>query len=127
MTTIEGRDTMHQTRLYCSACDREVRVVISEALAHDGQASLHDEEVVCLELGGHCTGNMCPVGAVAPREMVARLARNGLPTDGLRTLTAPCPTCGAEVEMVLYGNGKAACTVCGSEARWVVDHLEPSP
>ncbi len=117
---------MKSAQLFCSACDRQVRVMISEALAHDGQAILHDEEVVCLELGGHCNGNMCPIGAVAPREMVARIARNGLPTDGLRTVTALCPACGVDAEMVLYGSGKAACTLCATEARWVVDHIEPT-
>lgn len=115
---------MRGTLVYCSACDRQVRVMISEAPAHDGQATLHDEEVICLEIGDRCTGGMCPIGAAAPGSMVARLVRLGLPTDGLRTVTATCPTCDVEAEMVLYGGGRAACSVCGATARWLADHVE---
>lgn len=116
---------MHITRIFCSACDRPVRVMISEAPRTDGQATLHDDEVVCLEIGASCTGQLCPIGTVAPNEMVARLARLGLPTEGLRTIAATCPSCNMDVEMVLYGSGKAACTVCGAPARWIADQIEP--
>jgi hypothetical protein len=116
---------MKSTRTFCSACDRPVRVMISEGPAHGAHATIHDEEVVCLEIGSQCTGQMCPIGAAAPDAMVARIVRHGLPTDGLRTVTALCPACGDETEMVLYGDGKAACTICGSPARWSVDHAEP--
>lgn len=116
---------MKSHRLFCNACDREVRVMITDAPPLDGQATLHDEEVVCLEIGEKCTGNLCPLGAVEPNAMVARIVRNGLPLDGLRTLVAECPTCSRMTEMVLYGGGRAACTECGSPARWRVDHAEP--
>jgi hypothetical protein len=116
---------MKSHRLFCNACDREVRVMITDAPLLDGQATLHDEEVVCLEIGEKCTGNLCPLGAVEPNAMVARIVRNGLPLDGLRTLLAECPTCSRMTEMVLYGGGRAACTECGSPARWTVDHAEP--
>ncbi|HLA89598.1 MAG TPA: hypothetical protein VJL28_04085 [Gemmatimonadaceae bacterium] len=116
---------MKSATLFCSACDRQVRVMITEAPLHDGQATLHDEEVVCLEIGDRCTGKLCPLGAVEPNAMVARLVRNGIPTEGLHTVQAVCPTCGAEAEMVLYGAGRAACTVCGTSARWTLEHAEP--
>jgi hypothetical protein len=58
--------------------------------------------------------------------MVGRLIRNGVPLDTLDTVTADCPACGNTVEMVLYGNGRAACLVCGSDARWAFDHVEPT-
>lgn len=116
---------MKSARVFCSACDRPVRVMLSLAPRTDGQASLHDDELVCLEIGDRCTGNLCPIGAVAPNEMVARLVRLGLPTDGLRTINAACPSCEVQVEMVLYGDGRAACTVCGAAARWATDHAEP--
>lgn len=116
---------MQSSKIFCSACDRQVRVMISEAPRTDGQATLHDDEVVCLEIGEKCTGQLCPIGAAAPNEMVARLARLGLPTEGLRTITAKCPSCDVDGEMVLYGTGMAACTICGASARWVADHVEP--
>jgi hypothetical protein len=57
--------------------------------------------------------------------MVARLVRNGLPLDDLRTATARCLSCGGDTDMVLYGNGRATCSVCGSQMRWSIDHVEP--
>jgi ribosomal protein S27AE len=117
---------MKSHRLYCGACDREVRVLITGTPLYEEQAPLRDEEVVCLEIGQRCTGNMCPLGAAAPNEMVRRLIRNGIPLDTLQTVTAECPACENEAEMVLYGDGRAACSVCGTSARWVVDHVEPS-
>lgn len=116
---------MKNAQLFCSACDRQVKVMISEAPLHEGQATLHDEEVVCLEIGDKCTGALCPLGAVEPNAMVARIVRNGLPTDGLRTVRAVCPSCGVEAEIALYGRGRASCTVCGTSARWSLDHVEP--
>jgi hypothetical protein len=116
---------MKTQQLYCGACDREVRVMITETPPPDGQAPLHDEEVVCLEIGAQCTGNMCPIGATAPNAMVSRILRNGLPLDGLRTVQSLCPSCGLETEMVLYGEGRASCTACGTAARWTLEHAEP--
>jgi len=116
---------MKSQQIYCGACDREVSVMISEAPANEGQATLHDNEVVCLEIGARCTGNLCPIGAEAPNAMVGRLIRNGLPIAGLRTVSSRCPSCGLIAELVLYGDGKAACTACGSPARWTVGHAEP--
>jgi hypothetical protein len=117
---------MKSHRLFCSACDREVNVMITDAPLLDGQATLHDSEVVCLEIGQKCTGNLCPLGAAEPSAMVGRIVRNGLPLNGLTTLQAGCPACGRVTEMVLYGGGHAACTECGTAARWVVDHAEPA-
>ena len=116
---------MKSQKIFCSACDREVRVLITDALPMDGPATLHDEEVVCLEIGEQCTGSLCPIGATAPNAMVSRLIRNGLPLDGMRTVRSLCPSCGLENEMALYGEGRAACTVCGSPARWTLEHAEP--
>lgn len=116
---------MKSAQLFCSACDRQVDVMITEAPVFDGPATLHDEEVVCLAIGERCTGALCPIGAVEPNAMVARIVRNGLPTGGLRTVQATCPSCGSEAEMVLYGGGRACCTICGTSARWRVDHAEP--
>jgi len=111
-------------QIFCSACDRPVRVLITEPSTESGQASIHDTEVVCLEIGNRCNGNMCPVSGVEPSAMVARLIRNGLPIASLETVRASCPACDAETEIVLFGDGKAVCSICGTPARWVVDHLE---
>lgn len=115
---------METTTLKCKVCDKPVRVVVTEGVHHDSQAEAHDEEVACLDVGASCAG-ACPLGAVEPDAMVARIVRNGLPMDGLTTVKATCPSCGALADMALYGRGRAACTVCGMSARWVMDHAEP--
>jgi len=112
--------------LYCSACDREVRVLITGTPLYEDQAPLRDQELICLDIGGRCTGNLCPLGAAAPNAMVGRLIRNGVPLDSFNTATALCPACDNEAEMVLYGNGRAACSICGTAARWAFDHVEPA-
>lgn len=111
--------------LYCSACDREVRVLISGSPLYEDQAPLREPELICLDIGSRCTGNLCPLGAAAPNAMVGRLVRNGIPLDTLNTVMAECPACGNDAEMVLYGDGRAACSICGSAARWAFDHVEP--
>lgn len=115
---------MKRHRVFCSACDREVNVVITDAPLAEGQATLWDEEVVCLEVGDSCTGALCPLGAVGPDAMVARIVHHGLSVDGLRKVRSVCPACDRETDLVLYGNGRAACTECGRPARWKVDHAE---
>lgn len=117
---------MKNHQLYCSACDRQVRVLITEAPVYEGHAPLHGEELVCLDIGAKCTGNLCPLGAAAPSEMVRRVMRNGVPLEVLNTVTARCPGCGEETEVVLYGEGRAMCSLCQTPARWVVDHVEPT-
>lgn len=116
---------MSERRLHCSACARPVRIVVTAPHELDGPPNLHDAEVVCLDVGEQCTGGRCPLGHVAPDAMVSRLIRDGQPLDGLRTVRATCPACDGYVEMVLYGEGHAACTVCGTPARWVMRHAEP--
>jgi hypothetical protein len=116
---------MKSHQLFCSACDRQVRVLISEAPLGEHQATVHDDELICLEIGEHCSGGLCPLGAAEPQAMVARLIHSGESIEGLRTVKALCPACGLEVEFVLYGKGKAACTVCGTAAKWEAEHIEP--
>lgn len=116
---------MKSQQVFCSACDREVRVMITDELPNEGQATLHDEELVCLDIGSKCTGSLCPIGATAPDAMVARILRNGLPLAGLRTVRAACPSCGLDTEMVLYREGRATCSTCGSPARWTPGHAAP--
>jgi hypothetical protein len=116
---------MKSHQLYCSACDKQVKVMISEAPLGEHQATVHDDELICLEIGDHCTGSLCPLGAAEPQAMVSRLIHSGESTDGLRTVKATCPSCGIEAEFVLYGKGKASCTVCGTAAKWQAEHVEP--
>ena len=55
-------------------------IVVTDQPSQDGQANVHDSEIVCLEIGDTCTGSLCPIGATSPTVMAARLVRNGLQT-----------------------------------------------
>ena len=57
---------MKSQQLFCGACDRPVRVLITDTPTTEGQATADDAEVVCLEIGAQCTGNLCPLGAAEP-------------------------------------------------------------
>lgn len=72
---------MERTVAYCSACDRNVPVVILHGPSERQGTSLHDAEeaVVCLDYGVRCTGALCPmfrvsndVGAEPPRPETTR-------------------------------------------------------
>jgi hypothetical protein len=109
---------MEEHTVYCGGCDHDVRVLITAPPSEEGQATLHDSEVVCLEINDHCSGASCPLGAIPPEDMVHRLLRNGLPIEGLRSVRGLCPTCELENDLVLLGGGRAMCTTCGSSTQW---------
>ena len=99
---------------YCSACDRDVRVVVTDEPTHEGHANLPDSEVVCLEMGHHCTGNLCPIGATSPTVMAARLVRSGVRTLMMPLVTLDCATCGMPTSYVVLEPSQASCTQCGT-------------
>jgi len=111
---------------YCGACDRTVRVLVTEMASVEGQAPATDAELVCLEVGDKCTGGMCPVGAGGPSGMVRRIVQNGFPLDSLRISKGHCPSCDMDAEMIRFGQDQAGCSICGSIGRWAMDHLEPN-
>ena len=57
---------MERRTIYCSACDREVQVVLSQEREGD-EPELTG--AVCLDIGESCTGTMCPVCAVSPERI----------------------------------------------------------
>lgn len=99
---------------YCSACDREVKIVITDEPSHDGHANLHDSEVVCLEIGHECTGNLCPVGAMPPTVMAARLVRNGLVAALEQGIVVRCEACGVVAAHMIIDRTYMTCTECGA-------------
>lgn len=69
---------MEKQRIYCSACDREVEVLLRDgAQAADDAGAL--EGAVCLDIGERCTGTSCPICAIPPDEIRAALVRIGAP------------------------------------------------
>lgn len=61
---------------YCSACDRQVEVVIKPTDDQDPVTGEPIDALVCLEVGHTCTGALCPITDVTPDEM--REALEGL-------------------------------------------------
>jgi len=55
---------------YCSACDRQVEVVVTEDLPEGSLPSAHDPaSCICLEFGESCTGSLCPLFDVPTGQM----------------------------------------------------------
>ena len=104
---------MESQTAYCSACDKDVQIVITEQPSQDGQANVHDSEVVCLEIGDACTGSLCPIGATSPTVMAARLVRNGLQTIMQPVFEAKCPGCDGVTTHVVVEKTHAICETCG--------------
>ena len=101
---------------YCSACDQNVRIVVTDPPTHDGQANLHDVEVVCLEIGSQCTGALCPIGATSPTAMMARLVKSGLGVTIQPIITAQCGGCDRRTDHVVVDPKYATCGECGTTA-----------
>jgi hypothetical protein len=104
---------------FCSACDQDVRVVITDPPVYAEQAPIGGGEVVCLDFGARCTGSMCPMFGLPRMLMGVRLAQSGLRPDAFKTVSAPCQDCGINVELQLIDGSWALCPACGSRNRWV--------
>lgn len=51
---------------YCSACDRNVPVVLRGRVAGGTPSPRDAEALVCLDYGVRCTGALCPLFSVEP-------------------------------------------------------------
>jgi len=61
---------MRTQKAYCSACDRQVEVVILEDLPEGSLPSAHDPaSCICLEFGESCTGSLCPLFEIPTGQM----------------------------------------------------------
>ncbi|NUO64449.1 MAG: hypothetical protein HOQ11_00100 [Gemmatimonadaceae bacterium] len=109
---------MRELKMYCAARDQDVHVVLTDEPTEDGQATVMDSEVICLEIGERCTGSLCPVCAVSWEAMDARLAKSGLRPEIRRKLPGHCEGCGRETELVISSGGYLSCTECGTTWRW---------
>lgn len=98
---------------YCSACDRDVQVILPVVPLHDAQAPVGDAEIVCLEVGERCTGSLCPVGAVSPTAMMVRRVRSGVHPVLEPIVKAECPTCVRVTDYAIISPEYATCIDCG--------------
>jgi hypothetical protein len=108
---------MKTINAYCSACDQDVRLVLTDEPVQDGPSPIHDCEIVCLEIGEHCSGALCPLGAVPQVVMAARLVRNGLQTEMQPILKACCPACDNSADLIVVSRDYCICSLCGSTSR----------
>jgi len=107
-------------KTYCQHCQKEVVVTVSPGSARDGQANLQDhDELVCLDFGDKCDGDVCPLSHFRPVVMGVRLARSGL-REEWRTVQAQCEACGRVSELEVVDMNHAFCTLCGSTNTWMV-------
>ncbi len=61
---------MRTQKAYCSACDRQVEVVVPEDLPEGSLPSAHDPaSCICLEFGESCTGSLCPLFEIPTGQM----------------------------------------------------------
>ena len=99
---------------YCSACDHEVRIALpDQPVVPDGQASVPDPEIVCLEIGSSCTGAMCPIGAQPPSVMKARLVKSGLKPVLQPLVARACERCQTVTSFAVIDTMYGTCTQCG--------------
>lgn len=104
---------------YCSACDQQVRIMVTPSPLHEGQANLPDPEVVCLDFGQKCTGTLCPMFGLPTIVMGVRLARSGLRAEPWTTVSAMCQGCGQLSELQVVDEETAHCPVCGTTNRLI--------
>ena len=73
--------------------------------------------LICLEVGDHCTGNLCPVCAIPLEAVDARLAKSGLRPEVRRKVAGYCEACDRDTELVVSSGGYVTCTECGTTRR----------
>ena len=99
---------------YCSACERDVRIILSDSPVHDAQAPVADQEVVCLDVGERCTGALCPIGLVSPTAMKVRRVRRGVLSVLQPIVKAECERCGRVTDYCIVSPEYATCAECGA-------------
>jgi len=73
---------MEKHLAYCSACDRQVEVVVNAGARTNPETGEQEDEVICLEMGESCTGSMCPMCDVPTEEMKRSLETFRNSTEG---------------------------------------------
>ena len=56
---------------WCAGCDRKVHVTVHPRVSEEGRDP-EPEDLICLEHGERCTGDLCPIFDVPSAEMKRR-------------------------------------------------------
>ncbi len=111
-------------KTWCAHCQKEVLVTLTPGSPRGGQANLGDQdEVVCLDFGDSCDGEICPLSRLRPVVMGVRLARSGL-REEWGTVRAQCEGCGQVSELEVVDMDHAFCTLCGTTNTWMILELD---
>ena len=111
-------------KTYCTHCQKEVEVAVTRAAPRGGQANLPDhDEVVCLDFGDKCDGDICPLSRFRPVVMGVRLAKSGL-REEWSTVEAQCEGCGQVSELKVLDREHAFCELCGTTNSWMILDLD---
>ncbi len=109
---------------YCTHCQKEVHVTVSRGAPRNGQANLRDsDDVVCLDFGDRCDGEVCPLSRFRPVVMGVRLARSGL-REEWTTVRAQCEGCGQVADLKVLDREHAFCPICGTTNNWMILELD---
>lgn len=68
---------MNQHLAYCSACDREVEVILKPGYSPGRGEPIPADALLCLAHGDACTGALCPLFGVPPAAMKEKRERTG--------------------------------------------------
>jgi len=105
---------------FCAHCNKEVQVLVSRGTPRNGQANLQEtDEVVCLDFGDRCDGEICPLSRFRPVVMGVRLARSGL-REEWTTVRAECEGCGLVSDLKVLDREHAFCSLCGTTNTWMI-------
>lgn len=115
---------MKTRKAYCSACDRQVEIGVTDAPSHDGHATIPDVDIVCLDFGERCTGALCPMFGLPKIVMGVRLARSGVRPGQLQSVRALCEGCDQAVDLEVVDDSHGFCPICHATSRIVVLDLE---
>lgn len=116
---------MNKEHVYCPECHKKVRVTLTAAPGHQGQANIPDgPQVVCLDFHDSCADGRCPLFDRPGVVMGVRLARSGLRTEGWETIRALCKGCGEMADLELMTRQFAHCPLCDTTNHVTMVDLE---
>jgi hypothetical protein len=105
---------MEAGRAFCAHSNRDVIVLVSRKRAHEGMRGHSGAEVVCLEIGGGCTGASCPITSVPPAAMAARIAQQGIRLPTHAEIRTACSSCDRMTTHTVIDDRFISCRACGT-------------
>jgi len=114
-----------QRTTYCSHCQKQVHLVLTKA-SYGGHANLPDDsQLVCLDFGEACAGDVCPLSGLPVLVMGVRLARSEEPkAEPWDTVRAVCDGCGNAEELEVLDDRHAFCPACKTTSTLVMIHMD---